>query len=91
MLRRRLRGVHWAPRFTAPPTARAVGRLVVAAPKTYADELSVRFLRRLIAPPSREERTLSGSQCTVFTKGHVPILQRRRVGFALCNNRPLGW
>ena len=49
------------------------------------------FLRRLIAPPSREERTLSGSQCTVFTKGHVPILQRRRVGFALRNNRPLGW
>ena len=91
VLRRRLRGAHWAPRFTAPPTARAVGRLVVAAPKTYADELSVRFLRRLIAPPSREERTLSGSQCTVFTKGHVPILQRRRVGFALRNNRPLGW
>ena len=46
VLRRRLRGVHWAPRFTAPPTARAVGRLVVAAPKAYADELSVRFSRR---------------------------------------------
>ena len=28
MLRRRLQGAHWAPHFTAPSTARAVGRLL---------------------------------------------------------------